>query len=193
MSADKWNRIYEGKTDTPVTCDVLTENVHLLPKTGLALDVACGLGGNAEFLATHGLTVDAWDISEIAIDKLNKRTLETHLPIRASVKDISPADFTSMTYDLILVNHYLDRKLAPAMMRALRAGGMLLYQTFTQTKVSNSGPSNPDYLLERNELLSLFSGLSVVVFRDEQAVGDVEQGSRNQSLLVAQKLISETH
>ena len=54
-----------------VACDALRENIHLLPQiSGNALDLACGMGGNAILLAQESkLTVNAWDISSVAISK----------------------------------------------------------------------------------------------------------------------------
>ncbi len=67
----KWNTVYSQSE--PIfypAASVLTENDFLLPSTGTALDLACGLGANAVFLAERGWAVTAWDISLIAIDKL---------------------------------------------------------------------------------------------------------------------------
>ena len=52
-------------------CDALRDNVHLIPQGhGKALDLACGMGGNAIFLAQNSnLDVYAWDMSSVAISK----------------------------------------------------------------------------------------------------------------------------
>ena len=68
---DKWNAVYSQSE--PIfypAAAVLTENDFLLQSTGTALDLACGFGANAVFLAARGWAVTAWDISLIAIDKL---------------------------------------------------------------------------------------------------------------------------
>ena len=68
----KWNNIYLDQNCCEATpSDAVKENVHLLPQTpGTALDLACGLGGNAIFLAQKShLEVFAWDISSVAICK----------------------------------------------------------------------------------------------------------------------------
>ena len=58
---NKWNCIYSHSNQTRYPAvQVLTENDFLLPITGTALDLACGLGGNAIFLAELGLAVTAW-------------------------------------------------------------------------------------------------------------------------------------
>jgi tellurite methyltransferase len=69
---EKWDKLYVGKNcNEAVACDALRENIHLLPQSsGNALDLACGMGGNAILLAKESkLTVNAWDISSVAISK----------------------------------------------------------------------------------------------------------------------------
>ena len=65
MSAeqDKWDRRYSDPANEARAAQVLSDNLHLLPTQGTALDLACGLGGNALLLARQGLTVEAWDLS----------------------------------------------------------------------------------------------------------------------------------
>ena len=60
----KWDEIYSLASASPVACTLLSEHKYLLPTEGKALDLACGLGGNALMLAASGLSVEAWDISD---------------------------------------------------------------------------------------------------------------------------------
>ena len=56
----KWNLLYNQADASDYSASkVLTENCFLLPSTGTALDLACGLGANALFLAQQGLAVTA--------------------------------------------------------------------------------------------------------------------------------------
>ena len=72
-------------------------------------------------------------------------------------------------------------------MAALKPGGLLFYQTFTRHKLDKSGPSNPDYLLARNELLQLFAPLTVIYYQEYPAIGDLQRGNRNEAQLIGQK------
>ena len=66
-----WDQKYRESGDPHGTAvEVLQENLHLLPRQGRALELACGLGANALLLSAHGLDTHAWDISAVAIDKL---------------------------------------------------------------------------------------------------------------------------
>jgi SAM-dependent methyltransferase len=188
---DKWNRRYAEGEAVPRAAQVLIENRHLLPATGDALDLACGLGGNALMLAGAGLSVQAWDVSSVAIDALQSRAIAENLNLQAAVRDVSAQPPAPNTFDVIVVSYFLQRELAPALCAALRPGGLLFYQTFVRDKVSQQGPGNPDFLLAENELLILFAPLRLRVYREEGVLGDTTQGLRNEALLVAQKCCSD--
>lgn len=180
----KWDKRYQDSTAEPRVASVLADNLHLLPKSGSALDLACGLGGNALLLARQGLSVEAWDISPVAIEKLNARA--KGLPIKAQVRDVSNETLPTEQFDVIVVSYFLDRQLAPAIVKALKPGGLLFYQTFNQQQCGR-GPGNPAYRLQDNELLRLFKDLSVRYYREDGTAGDGEQGQRDEARLVGQK------
>jgi len=184
---DKWDNRYRAVSQPVNPPKVLLENIHLLPSSGHALDLACGLGAGARLLAEHGLTVDAWDISAIAIEQLAKVAREQQLSINAVAKNIESSPPEALRYDAILVSHFLVREMAGALVEALKPGGLLLYQTFTRVAVSENGPSNPAYRLADNELLTLFSPLKLRAYREESRLGDLTQGCRDIAMLVGEK------
>lgn len=171
----------------PAAAEVLAENSHLLPAAGNALDIACGAGNNALFLAARGLRTTAWDISPVAIAKLLEFSSRLKLTIDAQTRDVEAQPPDAETFDVITVSRFLVRDLSPALITALRPGGVIFYQTFTAVKIDRSGPDNPDFLLAENELLALFSGLVIRVYREEGRLGNLQLGFRNSALLVAQK------
>ena len=59
---EKWNRIYQNKDNPGEPAEFLKNHAHLLPEQGVALDLASGLGANAEFLHQAGLETQAWDL-----------------------------------------------------------------------------------------------------------------------------------
>ncbi|ORU90097.1 MAG: hypothetical protein A6F71_03825 [Cycloclasticus sp. symbiont of Poecilosclerida sp. M] len=186
-SQQKWDAIYQKRSTESLTpAQVLSGHSHLLPDQGCALDLACGLGANALLLAKHGLNVDAFDISAVAIDKLKQNVTFNPL-INALVCDILNYPLERNTYDIIVVSRFLERSLAPKLIRALKPEGLIFYQTFTQKKVSTDGPSNPAFLLAKNELQQLFSSLSLIYYHEEGFVGDTNAGFRNEAMLIAQK------
>jgi tellurite methyltransferase len=187
-SQEKWNAIYDA-SDVRVAapCLVLSENTHLLPVSGVALDLACGLGGNALLLAERGLVTYAWDISDVALYKLDKQACARGLQIQTRQHDVESGGFLQAGFDVIVVSRFLCRGVVPEIIAALKPGGLLFYQTYTTEKLAEEGPRNPDYLLEPGELILLFSSLRPLYYREDGRTGDLSQGWRNEAALIALK------
>ncbi|MCU0735625.1 MAG: class I SAM-dependent methyltransferase [Methylotetracoccus sp.] len=184
----KWNERYRrASPESPEPAAVLTDGSHLLPAAGRALDLACGEGGSALFLARRGIDVTARDISAVAVDRLRARAHVEGLRLTAEVTDIERLPWPPDHYDVIVVSRYLQRALAPAIMASLNPGGLLFYQTFTANKQPGIGPTNPNYLLGDNELLDLFRGLKVRFYREDARCGNAAFGRRNEAYFVGQK------
>ena len=146
----------------------LTQHAHLLPPAGEALDVACGRGRHALWLAARGLTVHAIDRSAEAVAALDALARRRHLPVRARVVDLetAPAVLPRGAFDLVVVVHYLHRPLFPALVAALRPGGLLVYETFTRAQAARGRPTNPAFLLEPGELVQLVAPLEIIDHRE---------------------------
>ena len=189
QSQNKWNNIYQQSQvgeGEPVW--VLKEFSHLLPVNGKALDIACGLAPNGVHLARLGLQVEAWDISDVVVEKINQYAEANKLKLVGKTVDFSSAGIPESSFDVIVVSHYLERSLAPVIVKALRPGGLLFYQTFVKDVTpSYSGPSNPDFRLDANELLKLFSDLKLVAYREEATIGVLDEGLRNVAAYIGQK------
>ncbi len=163
---DKWDMRYREMPDNAQPAPVLLNNCHLIPANGEALDLACGLGANALFLARKGWSVDAWDISAVAIEKLNATAQRQGLTLQSQVRDCIAQPPAAHSFDLIIISRFLERTLCPAITAALRPNGLLLYQTYTQKKRGGQGPNNPDFLLVKGELLELFSKLETLSYQE---------------------------
>lgn len=185
---ERWNQIYQDKSlgDYSIA-SILRSHDYLLPKSGQAVDLACGMGQNAIHLARKGLKTVAWDISDKAIHAINQYAKSHGLPLRGEVMDLLQAPLRDRHFDVILVTHYLDRGMAPDIIGALNPGGILMYQTFTREKTCEAGPNNPDFLLMPNELLHLFAPLRVLAYEENSDYGDLSRGLRNEAMLVAAK------
>jgi SAM-dependent methyltransferase len=156
---------------------------RLLPSSGAALDVACGRGRHARWLAAQGFDVLAVDRDADAIRGLDAEARRLELSIRAEVMDLeggTPA-LGHGRFDLIVVVHYLHRPLVPHLVAALRDGGVLVYETFTRDQALRGKPTNPDFLLEPGELTRLVAPLRILAARE----GDFD--GRSMASVVAQK------
>jgi len=185
---DEWDSKYRQNHSKTAAAAVLTENSFLLPERGTALDLACGLGANALFLAEYGLQVQAWDISSVALEILLQNASEKGLEITTKQCKIEALTIAPDTFDVIVVSRFLDRMLCDAIMTGLKKHGLLFYQTFTQDKLTSHSLRNPDFLLQRNELLRLFEPLTKVFYRENSQIGDLSRGERNQALFIGQKI-----
>ena len=187
MLQAKWDAIYRQSQHKPEPARVLIENACLLPSRGRALDLACGQGGNAMLMAAAGLTVDAWDISAVTIKNLQDQAADRNLHINARQCNIEASILPTEAYDVIVISRFLDRALCNEIMVALKAGGLLFYQTFTRDKLAALGPSNPEYLLASNELLHLFAPLTLIFYQEYARIGNLRYGDRNEACFIGQK------
>jgi SAM-dependent methyltransferase len=187
----KWNARFRNRTRTPAAARVLLDNQHLLPASGRALELACGLGGNALLLAEHGLETHAWDISDVAVARLQERACQQGLTLHAETRDVTLDPPTSESFDMIIVSRFLERDLVPALIEALTPDGLLFYQTFTRHAVDAYGPPMSAYRLAEQELLSLCQPLQLLVYREEGRVGNITRGWRNEAMFVGQKIVSD--
>jgi tellurite methyltransferase len=168
---ERWNRKYtagEGPAHFQPK-EFLLEHAGLLAG-GRALDVACGFGGNALYLARRGYRVDGVDISEVGLVQAQSEARERGLQdkIQFIQADVGRWWVAPERYDLILVFFYLNRGLMPRLAQGLRPGG-LLFEANRNVRFLQARPDfDPDYLLAVGELreMALDAGLEVVYYAD---------------------------
>lgn len=144
------------------SCIDLLRDVRL---PGPILDLAAGDCHNAVFLAQFHLKVIACDKSVEALDRglqMAARvgvTLDTW-PVDLEVEGTSP--LPKNAYGGIIVFYYLHRSLIPSIRRALRVGGVLIYETYTVDQPRFGRPHNPDFLLKPGELRRWFDDWRII-------------------------------
>jgi SAM-dependent methyltransferase len=91
---------------------------------GRALDLACGTGRNAIYLASLGWQVTAVDGAPAALEILQSRSDA----VRTVLADLERGEFPIApdSWDLILTSYYFQRDLFPAMRAGVRPGGLLV-------------------------------------------------------------------
>ncbi len=148
-----------------------------LPK-GRVLDVATGRGRHATFLATQGFSVHGIDRNREALEFLDAQAQEAgQLPITTEyvdleTDDLQPPDLGTETYDVILVFFYLYRPLFPQLLKALKPGGILLYETFLlENHIHRQHPRRKEFCLETNELLTLLEGFQILHYDEGDHTG----------------------
>jgi tellurite methyltransferase len=160
---------------------------------GRALDVACGAGRNALFLASGGYRVDAVDISRAALERARAEAAERRLEVRWIEADLEPdgaaaspnatanapatagtsADLLSgvlppeARYDLIVWVRYVNAALMPGLIARLGEGGHLLCEQHLATTESDvAGPRNPAFRVRPGALLRSAVGLRVLFYHE---------------------------
>jgi len=152
--------------NTAEPSEFLVQNINLLPG-GRVLDIAMGNGRNAIYLAKAGFEVEGIDISEKAVDAAIKASKESGVSIKARVADLENSyKIEPNAYDAIICFNYLHRPLIPQIKKGLRAGGLVIYETFIIDQAQFGRPRNPDYLLEHNELLEMFREFRCLRYRE---------------------------
>jgi SAM-dependent methyltransferase len=158
LDIDGWNERYRGGTRPREDFDAAP--VPLLVKTaqntrpGKALDLACGTGRNALWLAKHGWQVTAVDGSEAAIGILRERAEQSGLEIECRIADLEKHEFAlqSESWDLIAICYYLQLDLLDAAMTALKPGGTII----VIVHVTEPGEEPTKHRLRPTELIRRF-------------------------------------
>ena len=131
-----------------------------------AADVACGAGRNTAFLVGLGFRVTAIDFSREALRLAGARGADVE-PCELDL-EAPGADLGEHAFDLVCVVRFLHRPLFPALKRAVKSGGLLVYHTYSTDHLRfEAGPRNPRFLLEPGELLREFASWRVLRYEEE--------------------------
>ena len=129
---------------------------------GAVLDVACGGGRHARWLAELGFEVEAVDR-----DPALFRAPPPGVRLRGADLEAGAWPYPGRRFDAIVVTNYLHRPLLPTLVEGLETGGLLVYETFARGNERFGKPSNPDFLLRPGELLEAVQGrLRVLGYED---------------------------
>lgn len=166
----KWDERYsrgEHATDEPSR--VLVRAVEAL-KPGRALDIACGVGRHAVYLAEHGFDVTAVDASRAGLEIMLERARARGVQVDARVADLERGEFIiePHAYDLICDFYYLQRDLLPQIRAGVRTGGTVVAAIHLVDDDAETPPMNPAFLLQPGELLTLFAGWEINHYHETQ-------------------------
>lgn len=163
---DYWNQRYVERPWPKEPSPWLVANTDLLPEPGHVLDVAGGTGRNAVWLAQRGWDVTIVDVSDVALALATERAEATSVQLHTNLQDLRDEPLPAGPWDLILLFHYLDRELFPALASVLEAGGLLIGALATVANLErNERPALP-YLIEETELPSLVRDLEIVRYEE---------------------------
>ncbi len=185
-AGQRWDERYRrsGVTALPAAPPaLLVEHRNLLAGGGRALDLACGLGRAARYLAELGYDVLAVDASDVAVGAVRDAAREHGLAVEARVIDLEREPIPQGPYDVIAVFMFLQRDLFGPVQDALAPGGLLFHEAFDSGRRGDGVRSvNPAFVLEDGELLRAYPALEVLDHR----TGVIDR-ERSVSRLVARK------
>lgn len=138
---------------------------NLIPEGGVVLDIACGGGRHSRYLLSLGYRVVLVDRDITAVADL---AADEHVELIAcDLEDGRRWPLDDRQFEGVVVTNYLHRPLMKHLVHAVAPGGALIYETFADGNQAFGHPRNPDFLLQREELL-IFTRpeLRVVAFED---------------------------
>lgn len=152
--------------------------------SGRALDVACGAGRNALYLAEAGFTVDAVDVSGEGLARAKASACDRGITVNWIELDLDTGIPGDDRYDLILMIRYVNPTLLRSLTERLRPGGYLLCEEHLVTTAEVVGPENPRFRVQPGELEKAASQMHVV-FCEETLHADPDGRSVALARLVA--------
>lgn len=160
----RYARIGPAPADAATPPPRFAPDAHEFPRVGTALDVACGRGTVAVWLARRGLHVRGLDVSPVAVD------LARDLACRAGVADRCRFDVVDLDaglpdcppVDVVVCHRFRDGRLDRALVERLVAGGLLAV-----VALSEVGADAGRFRATRGELRAAFADLDVIAAGDD--------------------------
>ena len=155
-------------------------------KAGAALDLACGTGRHAIFLAARGWRVTAVDNSSIGLEIARRRAAENKVEVDFRLADLEKSEFPIEpdAYDLICDFYYLQPELFVAMKKGLKAGGLIVAAIHIYGEHEPGGR----FLLREGELREFFADFEILHYH-ETSLTDTDAGEhhRRTAEIIARK------
>lgn len=171
----EWDQRYagEGRLWSGQTNGALVAEVVGLPP-GKVLDVGCGEGADAVWLARNGWDVTALDVSGVALDRAAGHATEAGVTVRWVHADLVQADLTPESFDLVSAQYPAllrtpDASAERALVAAVTPGGVLLlvhHAGMDTHEVHDNGFDPADYVWP--SMVAALLGDDWVIERNEQ-------------------------
>src|ERR1043166_5991506 len=128
MNIREWDERYRSADDAAIAPVPLVTDTADRLRPGKVLDLACGAGRNALWLAEQGWGGTGVDGSGVAIDVLRRRALAHGVHVDARVGDLERGEYSiePSAWDLVLISYYLQRVIFASANLGGRPGGVLI-------------------------------------------------------------------
>lgn len=174
-----WDKHYsqlKGTRDYPAPDPFLFEYVPPLfeDRPHRALDLACGFGQNALWLASQGYITDAIDISRVALMVAHVRAERQQLRnINLLPADLDTYKLEPNRYDIVVVMRFIKRGLFPDIRASVRPGGRVIYQAYNTEYLHTHPNYDPEQLFRVGELLGYFADWRVLYNANNKGVSQL--------------------
>jgi 2-polyprenyl-3-methyl-5-hydroxy-6-metoxy-1,4-benzoquinol methylase len=156
------------------------------------LSVADGEGRNSVWLAQLGLTVDAFDISEIGVRKARDFARVTGVKVNFAVADIATLQWPQGLYDGVVAifiqfaDPQLRARIFRGMVQALKPGGRLVLQGYTprQLEYRTGGPPLAAHMYTPELLRDAFAELEILDLKEYEVELAEGTGHKGRSALI---------
>lgn len=181
-----WNEFYNDRTkEIPFFRNIPDENLVSYFNRGIiqygnVLELGCGAGRNALFMAQQGCAVTAVDLSEVALQWAKERASDQRLDIQFVQANLFNIDFPDNEYDFIYdagcfhhIAPHRRMQYVELVHRALKPGGYFAINCFAENGIYG-GSAMSDWDVYRNR--SLQGGLGytkeklLFIFKDFQEI-----------------------
>ena len=158
-----WDERYRSSPTSFHPCQLVTETAQNLA-AGRALELACGTGGNALWLAERGWQVTAVDSSAVAVDLLQAESVRRGIRVNPVIADLEAGQFVVApnAWDLVIITKYLQRDLFESIKHGVVPGGMVISSALLQLP----DQTNSQFRVKRGELRAYFSDWEILSYRE---------------------------
>ena len=151
--------------------DWVVQHATKIQPGGRVLDYACGSGRHTFYLAQLGFQVLAIDRDQASLDQIQQTSAQKHpdLAIDTLNLDLESELWAAAelgAFDAVVVTNYLYRPHLQKLPTLLKPEGVLIYETFAVGNEAFGKPSNPDFLLQPNELLNFAEKMRILAYED---------------------------
>ena len=136
-------------------------------KTLLVCDLACGYGRNSVFLASNGLKVVSVDINLHCLKSFNDVNI---IKLQADIEKVLNWPLRNNIFDIVVVTNFLNRSIFKNIEASVKKNGFLIYETFGEGQEKFGKPKNKNFLLKKNELLSLTNSLQLIFYEEVKVI-----------------------
>ncbi len=182
--SERWDQKYRSRKheELPDPDLLLIESAALFGPEDIAIDLACGTGRHAIYLASLGCHAVAIDCSHQALKQCAAHASARGLPVQLVAANLNDFRLAPSSVNAIVCFHYLNRGICGNLIDALKPNGVLIFKTFNQNFLRVKANFNPDYVLAPGELRRLFATLQPLNGSD-----DCQADADTKSFLVAHK------